>query len=130
MISVATSPLKKKTVRVNFTCPVIGKHEEFPSFPLFIACLNPKPWKNLQLFGCREKNPLGFFAIFADRQKFAMGPRQNALAAVLLFVALSQQGCEDYYRCLADFWQVFNHVNYWFTIHLVLYRLRCSPHLR
>eukprot|EP00434_Breviolum_minutum_P001608 symbB.v1.2.001419.t1/scaffold74.1/size352168/12 len=27
-----------------------------------------------------------------------MGPRQNALAAVLLFVALSQQGCEDYYR--------------------------------
>ena len=39
------------------------------------------------------------FAIFADRQKFAMGPRE-ALAAVLLFVALSQQGCEDYYRCL------------------------------
>ena len=35
-----------------------------------------------------------------------MADRQNvmslALASVLLFVALSQQGCEDIYRCLAD----------------------------
>jgi len=40
------------------------------------------------------KNPKGFLPM-ADRQK-GMGPL--ALAAVLLFVALSQQGCEDIYR--------------------------------